>query len=670
VALRLQRQGHSRYTLRVFRRAAFIVGLLLLCLELAGAVLLVREGLRLGRSARAIPAEERAGLQALSGQSPSHLDPTALTAGLAHVTAAAGAAEQVLAAAGRWRPLLTPALRTPAANLEYRQSVAALTAVVDGGALAGQLSALGTSLLNAATTATRQALLQQLTQQQPALASALVLSSDMDREVSAVRGGRLQQMLAPSLAHVQRYVPLAQEGLQAALVAPALLGAGGPVSYLVVAQDPADIRPTGGFLGSWGVLTVAHGQVSSLVYQGYPQWEDVRDPQRDWPLQTAPMQRYMGYCCMAMQDANWYPDFPTTARALELFAAADQPAPLTGVIAFDPALVQALLRVSGPVDLPAQHVTVTAANLVDLANLYEGRGPTPPPPGQNIGKQFLTLVAQALAVRLSHDPQLNLVSLGSAILPLLNDKHVLLSFNAPEAAGLVAGLGWDGAVTTPPGDYLLFDDSSMSDNKIDGSISRRLDDSVQLAADGSAAVTARLSISNQYPYPVDRGAKTTDFRDFLRVYLPAGARAVHLTGVDDVWPLGTESGHVVASGYVVIPRGASRVVTVTYQAPAAVIATPSGAGYMLHLQTQPGIAPLQFHLLALAPDGGRRADISATLQHDQSWFVPLALAAGRPLAAPAWDPACAAEQLAAGLKGPYSTQRLQAPAACAAGGGA
>ncbi|HEV7214134.1 MAG TPA: DUF4012 domain-containing protein [Chloroflexota bacterium] len=464
-------------------------------------------------------------------------------------------------------------------------------------------------------------------------------------------------------------MPLAEEAMRAALVAPALLGAAGPVSYLVVAQDPADIRPTGGFLGSWGVLTVAHGQVSSLVYQGYQQWENVRDPQRDWPLQTAPMQRYMGYCCMAMQDANWYPDFPTTARVLELFTAADQSAPLAGVVAFDPALVQALLRVSGPVELPAQHVTVTAANLVDLANLYEGRGPTPPPGGQNIGKQFLTLVAQALAARLSHDQQLNLVSLGSALLPLLNDKHVLLSFNAPEAASLVAGLGWDGGVTSPPGDYLLFDDSSTSDNKIDGSIARRLDDSVQLAAGGSVSVTARLSISNQFPYPVDRGAKTTDFRDFLRIYLPAGATAVHVAGVDDAWPLATESGHVVASGYVVIPRGATRVVTVTYQALAAVIATATGAGYALHVQTQPGIAPLQFHLQVLAPDGGRRADISATLQHDESWYVPVAVAAGRPVAAPAWDPTCAAEQLAAGLKGPYSKQRLQAPAACAAGGG-
>lgn len=633
-------------------------------------MLLAQEGLRLSRSARAIPGEERAGLQMLTGQSVSHLDPAVVPAAVGHFQTAAGDAQRVLLVARRLRPLLLPALRDRAVALEFQQGTAALTAVVDGGGLAGKLATLGTTLLDSgATAANRQALLQQIGQQQPALAAALVLSSDLDREVSAVRAGRLQQMLAPSLAQEQRFLPLAQEALRAAQVAPVLLGSDGPVSYLVVAQDPADIRPTGGFLGSWGVLTMAQGQVTSLVYQGYPQWENVRDPQRDWPRQTAPMQRYMGYCCMAMQDANWYPDFLTTADALELFAAADQPAPLAGVIAFDPALVQALLRVSGPVDLPAQHVTVTAANLVDLANLYEGRGPTPPPPGQNIGKQFLTLVAQALAARLSHDPHLNLVALGSAILPLLNDKHVLLSFNAPEAASLVAGLGWDGAVTSPAGDYLLFDDTSMSDNKIDGSISRRLDDTVKLAANGSAAVTARLSISNQFPYPVDRGARTTDFRDFVRVYLPAGAAAVHVAGVDDVWPLGTESGHVVASGYVVIPRGATRVITVTYQAPGAVVAAPGGAGYALHVQVQPGIPPLQFRLQVLAPDGGQRADISATLQHDQSWFVPVAIAAGRAVATPAWDPACAADQLVAGVKGPFSKQRLQVPAACAAVGG-
>ncbi|HEV7214133.1 MAG TPA: hypothetical protein VGP33_03335 [Chloroflexota bacterium] len=135
----------ARYTLPVFRRVALLAGLLLLCLEVAGLALLAREGLRLGRSARAIPAEERAGLQVIAGQSMGHLDPSVVPAAAGHFQAAADDAQRVLLVAQRLRPLLAPALRRRAAALEYRQATAALTAVVDGGALAGQLSALGTT---------------------------------------------------------------------------------------------------------------------------------------------------------------------------------------------------------------------------------------------------------------------------------------------------------------------------------------------------------------------------------------------------------------------------------------------------------------------------------------------------------------------------------------------
>ncbi|HEY8746072.1 MAG TPA: DUF4012 domain-containing protein [Chloroflexota bacterium] len=653
----------------LLRRSAFLLGLLLLLLELVAAVLLGREGLRLSRVARAIPVEERAALLALTSQSPGNLNAGTLQPAIGRFAIGASNAQQLLAVAQRFQPLFSPALRSRGAAIEVQQGTAALTAVVDGAALAEDVLGVLPAFLDATSAANtnRQTLLQQLSQQRPALASALVLTSNLDREIGVVRGGKLRQALAPSLAQEQRDVPLAEESLRFALAAPALLGADGPTSYLVVAQDPADIRPTGGFMGSWGVLTLNQGQISGLKYQGYVPWEDVRDPQRNWPLETAPMQRYLGFCCLDMQDANWYPDFPTTALVLEQFSQGDQPAPLSGVIAFDPALVQMLLRVTGPVDLPAQHVTVTDSNLVDLANLYEGRGPIPPPSGQALGKQFLTLVAQALVARITHDPHLSLSSLLSALLPLLNDKHILLAFNAPDPAAVVADLGWDGAVATPAGDYLLVDETSMSDNKIDGSIARSITDTVKLAPDGSADVTAAINITNRFPFPVDRGAKTTDYRDFFRLYLPAGASAIHLAGVDDVWPVSTESGHAVASGYVVIPRGATRVVTVTYHVPGAVIIGSGGNGYALHVQVQPGDQAIAFQLHVLGPNGVPLTNTSASLVHDQSWLVPVTIAAGEQAPVPTWDHVCIADELVAGLKGPYDTARHTVPATCQAG---
>lgn len=649
----------------MLRRFLFVAGLLLLLLEVAGAAVVVRQGLRLERVGRAMPTEVRAALHTLTGASFLKPDAAAFQQAQADLNAAADGAQVLLAAIEKYRPLLWPALQQPAPSLEVRQVQAVLTAAQDGNALTTTLLHVLTQ--EAASGSNRQQVLQQLQQDQPALATALVASANLDRELHVVRAGRLYHALQPSLVQEQQFLPLAQDALRLAIVAPALLGADGPRSYLVVAQDPADLRPTGGFLGSWGVLTVEKGQITSLNYEAYGLWEDVRDNKRQWPLQPPPVQQYYGYCCMDMQDANWYPDFPTTARALELFSQADQPAPLSGVIAFDPALVQTLLRVTGPVKLAAPPLTVTADNIVDLANYYENRGATRPPPGQAIGKQFLVLVAQALATRLSQNPNVSPTVLGPALLPLLNDKHVLLAFNDPDLASVAAGLGWDGAITTPSGDYLLLDEMSMSDNKVDGSIARSIDDRVQLTTDGGADVTVRLAIANKFPLPVDQGAKTTDFRDFFRVYLPAGSTVESVQGAESVWPLSTESGHVVASGYLVAPRGQSRTLTLTYHVPAAVIAGPTGPGYALHFQVQPGIAPLQFRLQVLAAGGDHLADTTAILQRDQSWFVPTAGPPGSAAPVPAWDRTCAAYRLVAGLKGPFSAQPLAVPAACEEG---
>jgi len=85
----------------LLRRSAFLLGLLLLLLELVAAVLLGREGLRLSRVARAIPVEERAALLALTSQSPGNLNAGTLQPAIGRFAIGASNAQQLLAVAQR-----------------------------------------------------------------------------------------------------------------------------------------------------------------------------------------------------------------------------------------------------------------------------------------------------------------------------------------------------------------------------------------------------------------------------------------------------------------------------------------------------------------------------------------------------------------------------------------
>jgi len=60
-------------------------------------------------------------------------------------------------------------------------------------------------------------LLQRVGAAQPTLTTALVSSANLDRELTNIRGGRLQRLLQPSLDTERRYVATAQAALRLAL---------------------------------------------------------------------------------------------------------------------------------------------------------------------------------------------------------------------------------------------------------------------------------------------------------------------------------------------------------------------------------------------------------------------------------------------------------------------
>ena len=133
-----------------------------------------------------------------------------------------------------------------------------------------------------------------------------------------------------------------------AFAAPTMLDLSGGSSrtYLVLAENNAELRATGGLPGSWGVVTVSGG---TLSLQGF-------EPETSLPILDSPalpltpeetnlfsdrMGRYP-------HDVNLTPDFPRAAAAAKaIWESANPGTPVDGVIALDPVLLQDLLAVTG-----------------------------------------------------------------------------------------------------------------------------------------------------------------------------------------------------------------------------------------------------------------------------------------------------------------------------------
>lgn len=145
-------------------------------------------------------------------------------------------------------------------------------------------------------------------------------------------------------------------------VAPTMLGAGGPRDYLVIFQNNAEIRPTGGMPGSWALLRATNGKLE-MLQQGTA-GDFPRAARPVLPLSSEERAVYGPEIGLYFQDPGFTPHFPRAAELWRAHWALRSPdIPLDGVIALDPVAMSYLLDGTGPVSVGGE--TLTRDNAVE-----------------------------------------------------------------------------------------------------------------------------------------------------------------------------------------------------------------------------------------------------------------------------------------------------------------
>ena len=148
-----------------------------------------------------------------------------------------------------------------------------------------------------------------------------------------------------------------------ARLVPPMLGAQGPRTYLVVFQNLAEPRATGGIFGSFAVVRADQGKIT-IVNQGAARSLQVFDP----PVAELPENERRIYSDLMAQypaDANFTPDYPTAARLfLEMYRLRTG-ATVDGLLAIDPVALSYLLKGADPIDV-GDGVAITADNVVEV----------------------------------------------------------------------------------------------------------------------------------------------------------------------------------------------------------------------------------------------------------------------------------------------------------------
>lgn len=401
---------------------------------------------------------------------------------------------------------------------------------------------------------------------------------------------------------------------------PGFLGAEGPRRYLVGAQDPAEMRGSGGYLGAFSVLQARDGQLELEPFT--PQQDLVEPPQGSLDAPTDDyarrFSRYGG--ATFFPNVNFSPDVPTSAAAVTALYEAASGADLDGALLVSPGALGRLAQ--GPVTVP-EVGTLTPEQIEpylvhDAFIVFDG--------DPDRRKRILGEVARAVLGEFLAGEDEPLRAAADLARAFADGEVFLYSEDAEEQAAFVTA-GVAGALPEPDGDVLGVFFNNVGENKVDGFLDVELTYRAALLPGGVVEGATELDLRNnaplagEPPYVIGPGspadAPTLDAGDsLLRVDLACGEECALGGLAFDGEPVGfgqeEERDLVFAVTELRIPGGGTEAQLVaTTRTADGWQPTEEGVRYRLRLASRPLVRPAPFTVEVAIPDGLRVEDVSA-----------------------------------------------------------
>src|SRR3989344_3118359 len=298
-----------------------------------------------------------------------------------------------------------------------------------------------------------------------------------------------------------------------------LIDPGSKKDYLVLFQNNMEIRPTGGFIGSYGILSFDKGELSDFsihdVYDADGRLKGHIDP-------PYPIRRYLPSVHWYLRDSNFGMDFVSVASSASFFLYQETGQKVDGVIGIDVSFVKNLVSSIGPVDVPEYKETVRGDNFFIVTETHADKESFP---SSTQKKDFLTFLYKAIKNKISAQKNLPYLSVLKSISDSILEKHILFAFANPQIQktftvnGLSSSL-WDGRKIDNSiiNDFVGISEANIGVNKANYFIGRSISYKVQLKDDG--AILSKLSLSFKNDSTKWPGG---DYKNYIRFILPKGA---------------------------------------------------------------------------------------------------------------------------------------------------
>lgn len=307
-----------------------------------------------------------------------------------------------------------------------------------------------------------------------------------------------------------------------------IFGGEGLRRYLLVFQNPAELRPTGGFLGSLAIIDVKNGQLISLEVPSGGSY-DLQGQLNEFVEPPVPL--LLSNKRWEFQDANWFPDFEASAQKMLWFYRHSRNVTADGVIAVNASVLNRILSIIGPVYDEKRGLTINQENALEtLQNIVEYG----PEKKENKPKQILADLANTIINYFYNIKSSDILPLFINLQESLDQKEIQAYFTDEATQSAIKEFGWSGKIlnTGEGQDYVLAVNTNIQGQKSDAKIKQTISHQAAIQPDGT--IIDSVVITREHTgQPDDQMYGGTNI-DYLRLYVPRGSALVKASGF--TWP--------------------------------------------------------------------------------------------------------------------------------------
>lgn len=314
--------------------------------------------------------------------------------------------------------------------------------------------------------------------------------------------------------------------------------------YLVLFQNNAEIRPTGGFIGSFAVVDINKGRVSNIeIPYGGPY--DLLYNTKYKVISPTPLHFVNPH--WKMHDANWWPHTPSSFQLVQKMYRKQGGTSVDGVISLTPEIIEQMLKITGPIPMPEYNGTLSLENTIGDTELTEAEATSEEVvitadnfyrytqeqaerkfDDTNESKKFIADLTPKLLDKLFTMDAQSMLPVLQLFSTSLDEKDILLYFNDPFLQDEMSKRGWTGEVESTPNDYLQVVDTNIAGGKTNRVLNKVINHQADIQADGKIVVTTEVTYThNGKSDDVLEGVKNINY---VRFYVPEGSQLISADG--------------------------------------------------------------------------------------------------------------------------------------------